>query len=183
MKKEHVFTQGSCDYFCSIYSIINGIQKMTHGTFSYKNQIYIFNRLLEKLAAIGGLKNIEQRGVSYTTALQLIKNTQKILLDKYQFKITINQPFHHQNITATHLKPYLTTKNTAIIFTISENNGMKHWSVLNKIKKDKIILNDSWVYKSIKLQDIPTPYKIDDVFIMHMQTEHTPNSQPKNRAK
>lgn len=45
------------------------------------------------------------------------------------------------------------------------------------------ILNDSWVYKSIKLQDIPTPYKIDDVFIMHMQTEHTPNSQPKNRAK
>lgn len=170
-------------YFCSIYSIINGIQKMTHGTFSYKNQIYIFNRLLEKLAAIGGLKNIEQRGVSYTTALQLIKNTQKILLDKYQFKITINQPFHHQNITAAHLKPYLTTKNTAIIFTISENNGMKHWSVLNKIKKDKIILNDSWVYKSIKLQDIPTPYKIDDVFIMHMQTEHTPNSQPKNRAK
>ena len=56
--------QGDCDYFCCLYSITNALSKLASPKLGYRSQIYVFNRLLEKLVSIGGLQNIEKKGVS-----------------------------------------------------------------------------------------------------------------------
>lgn len=182
MVKLRILNQGECDYFCCLYSIINAIPRMDEKKIGYRSQIYIFNRLLEKLAAIGGLKNIERNGISYTKASQLLKTAQKILLDKYQIQTVVEQPFHKQLFDVISLETYLKNKNTAIILSISENGGMKHWTVLDKIKGNELFLRDSWIYKKLNLRTIPRPYKLDDVFIMRAQMKYTPNSHLKKCA-
>ena len=132
----------------------------------YRSQIYVFNRLLEKLVSIGGLQNIEKKGVSYTKAVKLLKTTQKILFDKYKLKIEISEPFYGQEPDIEKLKAFLKAKNTAVILSISENGGMKHWSVLDKISAKEVSFYDSWVYDKVKLRNIPQPSKLDDIFIM-----------------
>lgn len=182
MTRLRTLNQGECDYFCCLYSIINAIPQMNEKKIGYKSQIYVFNRLLEKLAAIGGLKNIEKNGVSHTKASQLIKTAQKILSDKYQIQTTVEQPFHKQQLDVISLETFLRNKNTAIILSISENGGMKHWTVIDKIKGKELFLRDSWIYKKLNLKNIPWPYKLDDVFIMRVQTDHTANTQNKKCA-
>lgn len=169
--------QGDCDYFCCLYSITNALSKLSSSKLGYKSQIYVFNRLLEKLVSIGGLQNIEKKGVPYTKAVKLLKTTQKILFDKYKLKIEISEPFYGQEPDIEKLKTFLKAKNTAVILSISENGGMKHWSVLDKISAKEVSFYDSWVYDKVKLRNIPQPSKLDDIFIMSVQTEYTVLSQ------
>jgi|GEM_PF-6663628 hypothetical protein len=96
--------QGDCDYFCCLYSITNALSKFSSSKLGYRSQIYVFNRLLEKLVSIGGLQNIEKKGVPYTKAVKLLKTTQKILFDKYKLKIEINEPFYGQEADIEKLK-------------------------------------------------------------------------------
>ena len=117
---------------------------------------------------------IEKKGVPYTKAVKLLKTTQKILFDKYKLKIEISEPFYGQEPDIEKLKAFLKAKNTAVILSISENGGMKHWSVLDKISAKEVSFYDSWVYDKVKLRNIPQPSKLDDIFIMSVQTEYTP---------
>ena len=169
--------QGDCNYFCCLYSITNALSKLASSKLGYRSQIYVFNRLLEKLVSIGGLQNIEKKGVSYTKAVKLLKTTQKILFDKYKLKIEISEPFYGQEPDIEKLKTFLKAKNTAVILSISENGGMKHWSVLDKISAKEVSFYDSWVYDKVKLRNIPQPSKLDDIFIMSVQTEYNLSKQ------
>lgn len=74
--------QGDCDYFCCLYSITNALSKLASSKLGYRSQIYVFNRLLEKLVSIGGLQNIEKKGVSYTKAVKLLKTTWSLFKGK-----------------------------------------------------------------------------------------------------
>lgn len=166
------FSQGNLDYLCGIYSSINAVLQSTENITQYKTKQVRkwFELILVDLSKQHKLLNVSK----YGSSLKMVERYLNILQTelKENIKLQYDRPFNEKTRLTTILKKMSILAyqpHTAIIIGIS--GIYDHWSVIHKIQKSRLYLNDSSGLKYLNIKNIPKRYDLIKTNIIVIKSE------------
>ena len=152
--------QGSIDYFCGVYSVINAIKKSCAKIhkFSYNEECMLYQHLIQNLIDNNLISEVLHNGSSFDIMQLYLFEAKKYMLEKYQIKIIYHRPFLYKNEMVKNIIRYigywLKKSNTSFIIRIKNKVIGDHWTVVSKYMPiaKKLKLFDSYSYEDINVK-------------------------------
>jgi hypothetical protein len=142
------FTQGSLEYTCGLYAIVNSIRMATlnHRRLSNAHWIELYFALTEAAdEKLGGTGSIIREGLTSTELKVLLRAANRWMLAATKVKVVWRKPYRVGETPATReylrtLRRHLSAGGTAIL---SVSTGEEHWTCLHGMTARSFTLCDS----------------------------------------
>lgn len=151
MKKLRPYQQGTIDYFCGVYAVINAFRWAAkgHKILSYKESCLLYQYLISFLAEKNRFDEVLRHGTSCELLSQIIKRANKYIGKNFSLSLNFETPFSHTKktvpIVLNEVRAFLEMPNAAWIIRLNNQRLGDHWSVGTGITdKNRVCLFDSY---------------------------------------
>ena len=147
------YKQGTIDYFCGVYAIINAFRWAAKDfkTISDQEGCLFYQYLISYLLKKGSFEEVLHHGTSCKLLSKIIKRADKYTRTTFSLSLNVETPFVHtkKDIPAalSEIGSFLKKADTAWIIRLNNQKIGDHWSVGTEItEKKEIRLFDSYNY-------------------------------------
>lgn len=167
--KMKAYKQGTIDYFCAIYAIINAIRQAAgkYHYFNIKEATAFYQHLMTYLFNNKKFLEVLYEGTSLDLMKELLAETKKYLFDTYNLKVHYRRVLKYNDMPIkkfeTFVSNYLKKNNVSCLLRLYNKEIGDHWSVIEKkCLRYRLSLFDSYVYPYIDVRFLTfEPYRDD----------------------
>ncbi|MBO4521527.1 MAG: hypothetical protein J5787_10025 [Alphaproteobacteria bacterium] len=153
MKQIKPHQQGTIDYFCGVYAVINAFRwaAKKHKKLSYKESCLFYQYLISFLLKKDLFAEVLHSGSSCRILSKIIKRADKYTRKTFSLSLSVESPFARtkKSVSAAlgEIGDFLKLADTAWIIRLNNQTIGDHWSVGTKIASDnRVCLFDSYGY-------------------------------------
>ena len=153
MKKIKPYQQGTIDYFCGAYAVINAFcwAAKEYKTLSYKEGCLFYQHLISFLLKEEAFDKVLHHGTSCKLLAKIIKRADQYVRKNFSLSLNVEFPFVHTKKSVlsalNEIGSFLKKPDTAWIIRLNNQQIGDHWSVGTEItEKKRVHLFDSYGY-------------------------------------
>lgn len=164
------YHQGTIDFFCAIYAIINASRLLLNDVnirFSYERGCHFYQHMMSYLHEKGHFINVLTGGTDYPLMDELLQEASKYLAKHYHYELTFSYPFHRKKTKIADLmqqvEAFFNQPGQACIMRYHNFVEGDHWNVPRIITKNTHVLK-FWdrIETTFQVEELTLkPYKRD----------------------
>ena len=153
MEKIKPYQQGTIDYFCGVYAVINAFRwaAKEYRIFTYEESCLFYQNLISFLLKKDFFEEVLHHGSSCEILSKIIKRSDKYIRKNFSLSLNVEALFIHTQSgvpeALNKIRFFLEKPNTAWIIRLNNQKLGDHWSVGTEItEKRRVRLFDSYGY-------------------------------------